>query len=291
MLLSMTGFGKGVAENSSRKFTVEIKTLNSKQLDFSSRMPSVYREMEVECRNLVASRIERGKVDLAVTVETLGATSDISINMERAAAYKAQIERMSQELGLPAPADWYSVLLRMPDVMHTDCVDTIDDDDRATLLKAVEAACDALRQFRAKEGKKLEEFFASRISHITGLLAEVPKYEAERIIRIRARIEDALSQIPQADYDRGRYEQEMIFYIEKLDINEEKQRLAQHLEYFTETMGAEPGQGKKLGFISQEMGREINTLGSKSNHAEMQITVVKMKDELEQIKEQVLNVL
>ncbi|RXE71553.1 YicC family protein [Muribaculaceae bacterium Isolate-002 (NCI)] len=291
MLLSMTGFGKGVAENSSRKFTVEIKTLNSKQLDFSSRMPSVYREMEVECRNLVASRIERGKVDLAVTVETLGATSDISINMERAAAYKAQIERMSQELGLPAPADWYSVLLRMPDVMHTDCVDTIDDDDRATLLKAVEAACDALRQFRAKEGKKLEEFFASRISHIAGLLAEVPKYEAERITRIRARIEDALSQIPQADYDRGRYEQEMIFYIEKLDINEEKQRLAQHLEYFTETMGAEPGQGKKLGFISQEMGREINTLGSKSNHAEMQITVVKMKDELEQIKEQVLNVL
>ncbi len=291
MLLSMTGFGKGVAENSSRKFTVEIKTLNSKQLDFSSRMPSVYREMEVECRNLVASRIERGKVDLAVTVETLGATSDISINMERAAAYKAQIERMSQELGLPAPADWYSVLLRMPDVMHTDCVDTIDDDDRATLLKAVEAACDALRQFRAKEGKKLEEFFASRISHITGLLAEVPKYEAERITRIRARIEDALSQIPQADYDRGRYEQEMIFYIEKLDINEEKQRLAQHLEYFTETMGAEPGQGKKLGFVSQEMGREINTLGSKSNHAEMQITVVKMKDELEQIKEQVLNVL
>ena len=287
----MTGFGKGVAENSSRKFTVEIKTLNSKQLDFSSRMPSVYREMEVECRNLVASRIERGKVDLAVTVETLGATSDISINMEKAAAYKAQIERMSQELGLPAPADWYSVLLRMPDVMHTDCVDTIDDDDRATLLKAVEAACDALRQFRAKEGKKLEEFFASRISHIAGLLAEVPKYEAERITRIRARIEDALSQIPQADYDRGRYEQEMIFYIEKLDINEEKQRLAQHLEYFTETMEAEPGQGKKLGFISQEMGREINTLGSKSNHAEMQITVVKMKDELEQIKEQVLNVL
>ncbi len=291
MLLSMTGFGKGVAENSSRKFTVEIKTLNSKQLDFSSRMPSVYREMEVECRNLVASRIERGKVDLAVTVETLGATSDISINIEKAAAYKAQIERMSQELGLPAPADWYSVLLRMPDVMHTDCVDTIDDDDRATLLKAVEAACDALRQFRAKEGKKLEEFFASRISRIAGLLAEVPKYEAERITRIRARIEDALSQIPQADYDRGRYEQEMIFYIEKLDINEEKQRLAQHLEYFTETMGAEPGQGKKLGFISQEMGREINTLGSKSNHAEMQITVVKMKDELEQIKEQVLNVL
>lgn len=291
MLLSMTGFGKGIAENSSKKFTVEIKTLNSKQLDFSSRMPAQYREMEVECRNLIAARIERGKVDLAVTVETLGITSDVSINIEKAAAYKAQIERMSRELGLPAPADWYSVLLRFPDVMHTDSTDGIDDDDRATLLKAVDAACDALREFRAKEGKKLSEFFATRINRIAGLLAEVPKYETERITKIRARIEDALAQIPQADYDRGRYEQEMIFYIEKLDINEEKQRLAQHLEYFTETMGAEPGQGKKLGFIAQEMGREINTLGSKSNHAEMQITVVKMKDELEQIKEQVLNVL
>lgn len=291
MLLSMTGFGKGIAENSSKKFTVEIKTLNSKQLDFSSRMPAPYREMEVECRNLIAARIERGKVDLAVTVETLGVSSDVNINIEKAAAYKAQIERMSQELGLPAPTDWYSVLLRFPDVMHSDSVDGIDDDDRATLLKAVDAACDALREFRAKEGKKLSEFFATRIIRIAGLLAEVPKYETERITRIRARIEDALAQIPQADYDRGRYEQEMIFYIEKLDINEEKQRLAQHLEYFTETMEAEPGQGKKLGFIAQEMGREINTLGSKSNHAEMQITVVKMKDELEQIKEQVLNVL
>lgn len=287
----MTGFGKGIAENSSKKFTVEIKTLNSKQLDFSSRMPAQYREMKVECRNLIAARIERGKVDLAVTVETLGITSDVSINIEKAAAYKAQIERMSRELGLPAPADWYSVLLRFPDVMHTDSTDGIDDDDRATLLKAVDAACDALREFRAKEGKKLSEFFATRINRIAGLLAEVPKYETERITKIRARIEDALAQIPQADYDRGRYEQEMIFYIEKLDINEEKQRLSQHLEYFTETMEAEPGQGKKLGFIAQEMGREINTLGSKSNHAEMQITVVKMKDELEQIKEQVLNVL
>jgi len=287
----MTGFGKGVAENSYRKFTVEIKTLNSKQLDFSSRMPAAYREMEVECRNLIASRIERGKVDLAVTVESLGMNSDICINTEKAAAYKAQIEKMSQELGIPVPADWYAVLLRFPDVLHTESADSVDDEDRAALMRAVDAACDALREFRGKEGRKLEEFFASRIGNIAALLAEVPKYETERIAKIRARIEDALAQIPQVDYDRGRYEQEMIFYIEKLDINEEKQRLAQHLDYFTETMAAEPGQGKKLGFISQEMGREINTLGSKSNHAEMQILVVKMKDELEQIKEQVLNVL
>ena len=291
MLLSMTGFGKAIAENSSKKFTVEIKTLNSKQLDFSSRLPAAYREMEVECRNLIATRIERGKVDLAVTVEALGMVSETSINIEKAAAYKAQIEQMSEALGIPAPSDWYSVLLRFPDVMHSDSVDGIDDEDRATLLKAVDEACDALREFRAKEGAKLTQFFTERISRIANLLAEVPKYETERITKIRARIEDALSQIPQVDYDRGRYEQEMIFYIEKLDINEEKQRLAQHLEYFAETMEAAPGQGKKLGFIAQEMGREINTLGSKSNHAEMQITVVKMKDELEQIKEQVLNVL
>lgn len=291
MLLSMTGFGKGIAENSSRKFTVEIKTLNSKQLDFSSRLPSAYREMEVECRNLIAAHIERGKVDLAITVETLGVSSDTNINIEKAAAYKTQIERMSHELGIPEPADWYSVLLRFPDVMHCENADGINDDDRATLLKAVETACGALREFRAKEGTKLEEFFAARISRIAGLLAEVPKYETERITKIRARIEDALSQIPQVDYDRGRYEQEMIFYIEKLDINEEKQRLAQHLSYFIETMNGKQGQGKKLGFIAQEMGREINTLGSKSNQADMQILVVKMKDELEQIKEQVLNVM
>lgn len=287
----MTGFGKGVAENSSKKFTVEIKTLNSKQLDFSSRIPSSYRDMEVECRNLIASHIERGKVDLAVTVESLGTASDININVDRAAAYKAQIEHMSEALGIPEPADWYAVLLRFPDVLHTESSDDVNDDDRATLLKAVENACMALREFRGKEGRKLEEFFDLRIERITALLAEVPRYETERITKIRARIEEALAQIPQVDYDRGRYEQEMIFYIEKLDINEEKQRLSQHLEYFTETMGATPGQGKKLGFIAQEMGREINTLGSKSNHAEMQITVVKMKDELEQIKEQVLNVL
>ncbi|MBD5247823.1 MAG: YicC family protein [Barnesiella sp.] len=291
MLLSMTGFGKGTAENNTKKFTVEIKSLNSKQLDFSSRMPSAFREMEVECRNLVAANIERGKVDLSVTVESLGAVGDINFNIEKAAAYKQQVERMAEALGLPAPADWYSVLLRFPDVLHADNVESIDDDDRATLLKAVQNACDALCEFRATEGRKLSEFFATRIGRIADLLAEVPRYETERITKIRTRIEDALSQLPQVEYDRGRYEQEMIFYIEKLDINEEKQRLTQHLNYFTETMDAKPGQGKKLGFISQEMGREINTLGSKSNHAEMQIIVVKMKDELEQIKEQVLNVL
>lgn len=291
MLLSMTGFGKGVAENSFRKFTVEIKTLNSKQLDFSSRMPSVYREMEVECRAVAASYIERGKVDLALTVESVDAANDVNINIEKAAAYKVQIEKMADALGLPQPTDWYSVLLRLPDIMHTESSDDIDDTDKASLLEAVTKACESLREFRAKEGKKLEDFFATRIGRISQLLAEVPRYETERISKIRGRIEDALSQIPQVDYDRGRFEQEMIFYIEKLDINEEKQRLSQHLEYFTETMAAAPGQGKKLGFIAQEMGREINTLGSKSNQAEMQILVVKMKDELEQIKEQVLNVL
>lgn len=291
MLLSMTGFGKGIAENSKRKFTVEIKTLNSKQLDFSSRIPSAYRELEVELRNIIASRIERGKVDMTVTVESLGETSDLKINFQRAAAYKAMIEQMRDTLDLPAPDDWYSLLLRFPDIMHTDATEEVDDEDRVSLLDALDKACTSLCEYRRTEGKKLEEFFSLRINRISDLLAQVPQYETERLTKIRSRIEDALASIPQVEYDRGRYEQEMIFYIEKLDINEEKQRLAQHLSYFTETMNAAPGQGKKLGFISQEMGREINTLGSKSNHAEMQIIVVKMKDELEQIKEQVLNAL
>lgn len=291
MLLSMTGFGKAVAESNNKRFIVEAKALNSKQLDFSSRFPAIFREMEPECRNIVAAKLQRGKIELSLSVEQLGLPGDIKLNTEKAAAYKAEIEKMATTLGLPEPENWYSVLLRCPDLFHSDAVDEITDDDRAALLQATAQACDNLTEFRAKEGHKLKLFFAERISNITALLAQVPQYENERLVKIRSRIEDALSKIPQVEYDRGRYEQEMIFYIEKLDISEEKQRLTQHLEYFTETTTIDPGQGKKLGFIAQEMGREINTLGSKSNHAEMQILVVKMKDELEQIKEQVLNVL
>lgn len=198
---------------------------------------------------------------------------------------------MATELGIPEPTDWYSVLLRFPETFKTDSGASASTEDYEATVRALNEAIDALLQYRGAEGAKLEEFFSIRIENIRNLLAQVPRYETERVDRIKTRITEHLSQLPQVEYDRSRLEQEMIFYIEKLDVNEEKQRLTQHLNYFMETLALDHGQGKKLGFISQEMGREINTLGSKSNHAEMQKLVVKMKDELEQIKEQVLNVL
>lgn len=291
MLLSMTGFGKSVVEIPNKKITVEIKSLNSKQLDLSARVPAAYREKELEMRNHIAHRLERGKVDLCVHVETIVTETPATLNIPLMAQYKKQIEAMSQELSIPMPEDWYSVLLRMPEVMKTDNANTLSDEESAALLKAVDEAVESLMQFRREEGKKLEEFFTQRIENIRARLSEVPQYEGERVAKIRTRIEEGLAKIKEIDYDKSRLEQEMIYYIEKLDVNEEKQRLTQHLNYFIETMNDTHGQGKKLGFISQEMGREINTLGSKSNHAEMQKLVVRMKDELEQIKEQVLNVM
>lgn len=287
----MTGFGRAVVENAQRRFTVEIKSLNSKQLDLSTRISSAYRDMELDMRNIVAHRLERGKVDLSVYVETLVAETPTKFNIPVMAAYKADVEAMAQALGLPEPSDWYSLLLRFPETMRTDIATEVSQDDQLTLLKAVNQAVDALMEFRAKEGVKLYEFFTKRIDAIEALLKQVPQYEQERLDKVRSRIEDGLAKIATIDFDKGRLEQEMIFYIEKLDVSEEKQRLAQHLNYFRETLDGNAGQGKKLGFISQEMGREINTLGSKSNHAEMQKLVVKMKDQLEQIKEQVLNVM
>ncbi len=291
MLLSMTGFGRATVEMPNRKITVEIKSLNSKQLDMSMRVPPIYREKELELRNRIGVRLERGKVEVSVYRESTGADEGVTLNLSMLAGYKRQIMQMSQELGLPEPADWYSVLLRMPDVTHSDSVPTLSEEESEALFKATDMAVDALMDYRRAEGEKLEAFFGVRIEKISSLLEIVPTFEAERIARIKTRITDNLSKISVAEYDRGRLEQEMIFYIEKLDINEEKQRLGQHLSYFMETMDGHHGQGKKLGFISQEMGREINTLGSKSNHAELQRLVVKMKDELEQIKEQVLNVM
>lgn len=291
MLLSMTGFGKAIVEIPNKKITVEIKSLNSKQLDVSARVPAAYREKELEMRNRIARRLERGKVDLSVHVETVVSDTPATLNIALMAQYKTQIETMSQELAIPLPTDWYSVLLRMPEVMKAENSTSLSDEEGEALLKAVDEAIEGLMQFRREEGKKLEEFFAQRIDNIRARLSEVPQYEGERVAKIRARIEDGLAKIKEVDYDKSRLEQEMIYYIEKLDVNEEKQRLTQHLNYFIETMNDTHGQGKKLGFISQEMGREINTLGSKSNHAEMQKIVVRMKDELEQIKEQVLNVM
>lgn len=292
MLLSMTGFGKASAEAHNKKFTVEIKSLNSKQLDVNSRVPSALRSLELEVRNIVAHELQRGKVDLTITVETLpGAATQVKLNLAALQVYKEQIEQAVASLEIPEPSDWMSILMRFPDVTVTENDEEESPEVQDAVLQAAREAVAALMDHRRAEGRRLEEFFAPRIRAIASLLEEIAPYEAERVPKIRARIEEGLAKIPVAEYDKGRLEQEMIFYIEKLDVNEERQRLAQHLRYFLETMDGEPGQGKKLGFIAQEMGREINTLGSKSNHAEMQKIVVKMKDILEQIKEQVLNVM
>ena len=292
----MTGFGRGIAPSSSKKITVDIKSLNSKQLDLMVRVPSFFKEVELDARNIVAARLERGKAELNAICEYTGADSAMRINTEVLGAYKAQIENMAKELGLPEPADWYSTLLRLPDALRSDNSE-LDKEDVVAFLEAVGKAADALVEFRVAEGRKLYDFFVKKIANISALLEEVEPFEVERVPKVKARLEEQLERLSSIEYDRGRLEQELIFYIEKLDVTEEKTRLRSHLNYFIETMGAPEGdmpaqgQGKKLGFIAQEMGREINTLGSKSNNAGMQKIVVRMKDELEQIKEQVLNVL
>ena len=289
----MTGFGKAVAEVGNKKITAEVKSLNSKQLDLAVRVPSVFRHLELDLRQQAGHILQRGKADMQLTVENLGNETSNHLNIEAMKMYKSQFIEASEELGIPEPADWYSVLLRFSDSLKADndSAEATDEEAAAMLRVGVEAT-EALMEYRRVEGRKLEDFFAERIRRISELLGQIERFENERVEKVRMRLEEALAKIPSVEIDKGRLEQEMIFYIEKLDVNEEKQRLAQHLSYFIETMNsASPGQGKKLGFISQEMGREINTLGSKSNHAQMQRIVVMMKDELEQIKEQVLNVL
>lgn len=295
MISSMTGFGRGCSVTETKRIKVEIKSLNSKQLDLSMRMPSIYRELEVTLRPMLAEVLERGKVEVTVSVENIAPVATAIVNTELLGVYKTQFEEMGKALSLPEPADWYSLLLRMPDAMRQDVAVT-DEAGEQAVSEAMRLALDALVDFRRREGKKLYTFFVEKIRMIASLLKEIDPFEAERVPKIRERLEEQLGRLASVEYDRGRLEQEMIFYIEKLDVNEEKLRLSTHLNYFLETLGGEEdypkaGQGKKLGFISQEIGREINTLGSKSNHAGMQRIVVRMKDELEQIKEQVLNVL
>ncbi len=287
----MTGFGKAVTELPGKKITVEIKSLNSKQIDIAARVPSSLRAREVEMRNTLAAALERGKVDMTVYVENVAAEATVKLNVPVLKAYKEDVENAAQELQIATPQDWYGVLMRFPDIMKSDISGDADDCEVSGVMDALNNAIEQLMAYRRVEGEKLESFFAVRIERIRELLALVPQFEEERVARIRMRMEEGLSKIHGVDYDKSRLEQELFFYIEKLDVNEEKQRLTQHLNYFIETMNGPKGQGKKLGFISQEMGREINTLGSKSNHAEMQKLVVQMKDVLEQIKEQVLNVM
>lgn len=290
MIQSMTGYGKAVAELPNKKVHVEIKSLNSKALDLTMRVAPIYREKEIELRNEVAKYLERGKVDFIIWVEK-NVSEGNSINTAVFEGYYRQINALSEQLSISLPADWFQTILRMPDVMSTTEVEELSDEEWEAVHNAVIQAIEALVSFRKQEGQALYRKFSEKIENIGNLLSTVEPYEKERVEKIRQRIVETLEKIIGVDYDKNRLEQELIYYIEKLDINEEKQRLSNHLQYFMKTMEDGVGQGKKLGFIAQEMGREINTLGSKSNHAEMQKIVVHMKDELEQIKEQVLNVM
>ena len=291
MIQSMTGYGKAVVAFKEKKIHVEIKSLNSKQLDLNTRIAPLYREKEMEMRQRVAEALIRGKVDMSVWVEKDMAVDPTPINAQLVENYYQQIKTIAEKTGIPAPEDWFYTLLRMPDVMTKTDVEELDDEEWAVVKGGVAEALKNLVDFRTQEGAALQKKFAEKIDNIAKLMGEIEPFEKSRVEKIKARIVDGLQQIPTADYDKNRLEQELIYYIEKLDISEEKQRLANHLKYFRDTMNEPAGQGKKLGFIAQEMGREINTTGSKSNQAEMQNIVVKMKDELEQIKEQVLNAL
>jgi uncharacterized protein (TIGR00255 family) len=287
----MTGYGKAVVAFKEKKINVEVKSLNSKQLDLNTRIAPLYREKEMEIRQMVAEAVIRGKVDLSVWVEKDMAVDATPINAALVENYFQQMKSISDKTGIPMPEDCFYTLLRMPDVLTKTETEVLDEEEWLVVREAVEEALKNLVDFRTQEGAALQKKFTEKIDNIACLLAEIEPFEKSRVERIKARIIDGLQQIPGVEYDKNRLEQELIYYIEKLDISEEKQRLANHLKYFRDTMNEPAGQGKKLGFIAQEMGREINTTGSKSNQAEMQNIVVKMKDELEQIKEQVLNAL
>ena len=290
MIQSMTGYGKAMSTYGNKKIFAEIRSLNSKALDLSTRIAPLYREKEMEIRTLISKALERGKVEFNLWVEKDACEVATPINGSLVANYYAQIKGIAEQYGIPQPQDWFSTVLRMPDVMTRVEVSELSDEEWEIVNNVVNEAVNQLLDFRKQEGEALARKFDEKLNNIANLMKEIEPYEMERVQKIRERIVDNLSKLP-IEYDKNRLEQELIYYIEKLDINEEKQRLTNHLAYFRQTMNEGQGQGKKLGFIAQEMGREINTTGSKSNQAEMQNIVVKMKDELEQIKEQVLNVM
>jgi uncharacterized protein (TIGR00255 family) len=290
MIQSMTGYGKSGCEIQGKTITIEIKSVNSKQLDVSTRIPNAFRDREMEIRNEMLRRLERGKVDFSLYYETTAKENTPQLNVGIFESFLNQLAEVSSKLGIPAPADPWPLLLRLPDALKAETQE-VDEEAWVSVRQGIETAIDGFVDFRLQEGKMLEGVFLEKINRIEQLLLEVEDFEPERVEKIRSRILDSLTKMEGYDYDQNRFEQEMIYYIEKLDINEEKTRLVNHLRYFRETMADDHGQGKKLGFIAQEIGREINTLGSKSNHSGMQQLVVCMKDELEQIKEQVLNVL
>ncbi len=294
MLLSMTGYGKAVATLTGKTVHVEVKTLNSKAFDCSTRIAPIYREKEIEIRRMIQDSVVRGKVDFSIWIEKDEASEAATVNTDTALNYYRQLTALREMMGDKTPMNVDNALpliMRMPDIMSRTEVEVLTDEEWALVSKAIIEALDALKAFRLQEGVALRKKFEEKIENIARLMKEIEPYEQSRVEKIRQRLTDNLKALPNVEYDSGRLEQELIYYIEKLDISEEKQRLANHLKYFRDTMDEATSQGKKLGFIAQEMGREINTTGSKSNQAEMQNIVVQMKDELEQIKEQVLNAL
>ena len=286
MIASMTGYGKAVLELPEKKVTIEIRSLNSKTLDLNTRIPSFYREKELEIRNLISEKVQRGKVDFSMLVELNPAARNQNINAELIKSYMAEFKSITPNV---TDGELLPVVMRLPDVISYTQDDLSEDEwnqIRATIIDAI----DALNQFRLDEGKVLEKYLTLNLNNILELLTQVVPFEKERIETIKERFNKRLEEL-KVDVDQNRFEQELIFYLEKLDITEEKVRLKNHCEYFLKELAETESNGKKLGFISQEIGREINTLGSKSNHSEMQKIVVQMKDELEKIKEQSLNIL
>ena len=290
MILSMTGYGKNTVNYNDKKISCEIRSLNSKALDLTTRVATLYREKEMEVRSLIGEKLLRGKVECSLWFDRDSGSEPAMLNTALMKEYLSLFREAAKD-GIPMPEDIGASLLRMPEVLTRHADETLTEEEWQAAREAVTGALEQLIAFRRQEGEALERMFREKADNIEKLLASIEPYETGRKQRVKARLLEALAAIPEAQFDQNRLEQEMIFYIEKLDISEEKQRLTNHLNYFRETLSGNFGQGKKLGFIAQEMGREINTTGSKSNQAEMQLIVVGMKDELEQIKEQVLNVL
>ena len=291
MIQSMTGYGKATAETGNRKVIVEIKSLNSKAMDISTKIIPAYRDKELDIRSRITAALERGKVDFSLYIDAANTSGAQTINQAVFNSYLQQIESIASSTSYKVPDDIITAILRMPEVVSSNQQEEATDDEWQAVSVAVDKAIAALVEYRKAEGVPLEKKFREKISNISALLKSVEPYEQDRVAKIKERIRTSMQNTVGSNYDENRFEQEMFFYIEKLDISEEKQRLTNHLDYFIKTLEEGHGQGKKLGFIAQEMGREINTLGSKSNQAEMQNIVVRMKDELEQIKEQVLNVM
>ncbi|MBI9066072.1 MAG: YicC family protein [Salinivirgaceae bacterium] len=291
MLISMTGFGKATCELENKKLTIEIKSLNSKQLDINSRIPGFYREKEIAVRNLISKKLVRGKVDFSMYAEVSGTENNSIVNTEIVKAYYNQLTKISSDLGINNPADMLSIIMRLPDTLKTER-EELDEDEWKVVMQSIESALNDLISYRSDEGIALEKDITERVKSIQDLLQQVEPLEIQRIEKVKERLRANLKELSEKDdIDQNRFEQELIFYLEKLDITEEKVRLANHCEYFLTTMAMDEPVGKKLGFISQEIGREINTLGSKANDSDLQKVVVIMKDELEKIKEQMLNIL